>query len=168
MSRRFALDQNFPEPFLGLLSMAVPEAELVPLRLIDARLVKDTEDWQILHALHHHSGGWDGMITMDSSMLRLPRELSVLKQTKLTLVVPEKAGNDPIRATGLLMTHLPNICKNTSPALPQLWVISAVQRSAVDPWEHLAKLAERAKVDPLQFFEKHKLSEEDLLRNPLG
>jgi hypothetical protein len=149
MSRRFALDQNFPEPFLDLLSMAVPEAELVPLRLTDARLVKDTEDWQILHALH------------------LPRELSVLKQTKLTLVVPKKAGNDPIRATGLLLTHPPKICKNTSPALPQLWVISAVHKSAADPREHLTKLADRAKVDPLQFFEQHRLSEDELLRNPL-
>ncbi len=139
--------------------MAIPEALLVPLRKIDHRLVQDVEDWQILHALYHHVDGWDGMITMDSSMLRLPRELSVLKQTRLTLVVPDRSGNDPLRATGLLLTHLPNICKNTSRERPQIWVLGAVQKSPEDPWQHLDKLAKRRNVETTKLFDQHRLQD---------
>jgi hypothetical protein len=52
MPRRFALDQNFPEPIVdGLADWLAPDAELVPIRRIDARMAT-LDDWEVLAALH--------------------------------------------------------------------------------------------------------------------
>jgi hypothetical protein len=166
--RRFALDQNFPEPLLGSLASSIPEALLVPLRTIDPRLTQNFEDWEVLLALHPHSAGWDGLITTDTGMLGLGRELAVLMQTKLTLVIPQKAGHDPIRATGLLLTHLPFICRRTNLERAQLWVLSAAQRDHEDPWNRLGALADREKVDHSEYYDQHKLTPEQLAMNPLS
>jgi hypothetical protein len=42
------------------------------------------DDWQVLLALRQ-LGGWDGLVTTDVKMLRLPKEMVVLEQTKLGL-----------------------------------------------------------------------------------
>ena len=60
------------------------------------------------------------MITTDSSMLSLPKELSLLCQTKLTLVIAERSGHDPIRATGLLLAHIDGICRRSRPDKAQV------------------------------------------------
>jgi hypothetical protein len=113
--RLLALDQNFPEPIVDALGDFLAEdAELVPIRRIDPRL-PTADDWQVLQALHADQRPWDGLITSDSNMLGLPRELAVLCQTKLTLVVTIAAGHDPIKATGLLLAHLSVVCE-TDPA----------------------------------------------------
>ena len=44
MRRRFALDQNFPEPIVDALSTWL-EAELVPIRRIDQRM-PTLDDWR--------------------------------------------------------------------------------------------------------------------------
>ncbi len=99
MPRRFALDQNFPEPIVNALAAWLRvDAELVPIRTIDLRMAT-IDDWQILHALHAADEPWDGLITTDARMLSLPKELALLCQTKLTLVVAEAVGHDPIKAT---------------------------------------------------------------------
>jgi hypothetical protein len=106
MPRRFALDQNFPEPIVdGLADWLAPDAELVPIRRIDTRMAT-LDDWEVLAALHSDKTVWDGLITTDAKMLSLPRELAVLSQTRLTLVVAEAVGHDPIKATGLVLAHL--------------------------------------------------------------
>jgi hypothetical protein len=92
LPKLFALDQNFPHPIVGALNAFLLEAELVPLRDIDPLLVADMDDWQVLLALHHHDRAWDGLITTDSGMLNLPREIAVIRQTNLTLVVAEGGG----------------------------------------------------------------------------
>jgi hypothetical protein len=104
MRRQFALDQNFPQPIVDALAAYIIEAELVPILRIDEQLAT-LEDWEVLLALHHHERAWDGLITTDANMLALPRELAVLMQTKLTLVVTKESGHDPIKATGLLLAY---------------------------------------------------------------
>ena len=95
MARRLALDQNFPEPIVdGLADWLASDAELVPIRRIDDRMAT-LDDWEVLLALHADDSHWDGLITTDSKILSLPRELAVLCQTKLTLVVVEAVGHDP-------------------------------------------------------------------------
>ena len=128
MPRLFALDQNFPEPIIRALDTYITEAELVPLRQIDARLTADIDDWEVILALHHHERPWDGLVTTDEGMLSLPRELSVVRQTNFTLVVAQDSGHDPIKATGLLLTHLPWICRETSSAGGQVWRLVARNR----------------------------------------
>ena len=119
MARLFALDQNFPQPIIQALDAFIPEAELVPVWEID-RLLAELDDWEVLLALHHHQRPWDGLITTDSGMVKLPREMATLRQTNLTLVVARDAGHDPIKATGLLFTHLAYICEKTTPDEPQV------------------------------------------------
>jgi hypothetical protein len=53
-------------------------------------------------------------------MLQLPRELAAMMQTKLTVVVAEGSGHDPVKATGLLFAHLGGIAQATDPNLAQV------------------------------------------------
>jgi hypothetical protein len=165
--RLFALDQNFPQPIVEVLRDYMVEAELVPFDAIDARL-SVLDDWTVLLALHHHARPWDGLITTDSSMLRLPRELSVLMQTKLTLVVAEAAGHDPLKATGLVLTHLPGICKRTRPDRAQAWVLRAAQRPHDDPWSLLGLIAAHQGSTAEALYAESRLPPADLRRDPLA
>ena len=78
MPRLFALDHNFPEPIVEVLSEVQEgsgDAELVSVSDIDPRMA-DLDDWEIMLALHHHERPWDGLITTDSSILNQPPELA--------------------------------------------------------------------------------------------
>jgi hypothetical protein len=128
--RLFALDQGFPQPIVSALDDYLRvEAKLVPLSVIDRRLPDMENDWEILLSLHHHAEPWDGLISTDTGMLDLPRELATLMQTRLTLVVCRAVGHDPIRATGLLLTHLSTICNDTN----------ARPCTTVDAWRRATK-----------------------------
>jgi len=112
MPRFFALDRNFPQPIVGVLSDFQADATLVPLDRIDTRM-STLDDWELLLALHHHADPWDGLITTDSSILAQGPELAALIQTKLTLVVAVASGHNPVKASpvrvprGNLPTHDP-------------------------------------------------------------
>ncbi|HET7646980.1 MAG TPA: hypothetical protein VFK17_00325 [Gaiellaceae bacterium] len=164
--RLFALDQNFPLPIVDVLSEFMAEAELVPIAEIDARL-SDLDDWEVLLALHHHNRAWDGLITTDSGMLSLPRELSVLMQTHLTLVVAEAAGHDPLKATGLVLTYLPWIANQTRPDSAQLWVLRAANKPPEDPWDRLTRIAARRETTTQALYNAERLTRDELNRDPL-
>jgi hypothetical protein len=165
--RLFALDQNFPQPIVAVLDDYMTEAELVPIEQIDPRM-STLDDWEILLALHHHDRAWAGLVTTDSDMLALPREMAVLCQTKLTLVVTEEAGHDPLKATGLVLSHLPGICQRTDPERAQLWVLRTTQRPAQDPWERLGRIAERRSTSAAGLYDDFKLTVAELGRDPLS
>lgn len=133
---RFALDQNFPAPVLEAMKGCLIEAELVSVREIDARLAT-MDDWELLLALHHCEPRCDGLVTTDSSMTSLPRELAVLMQTKLTLIVA------------------------------QIWTLRAVTRQHEDPWMHIEKLAARKKKTAKVLYEGERLTDRELATNPL-
>jgi hypothetical protein len=167
MRRLFALDQNFPQPIVDALTEYIIEAELVPIARIDEQLAT-LEDWEVMLALHHHERAWDGLITTDANMLALPRELSVLMQTKLTLVVAKESGHDPIKATGLLLAYLPGICQRTQPEQAQVWTLRAVQRSADDPWEKMERVALQRATTASKLYAANKLSSEEIGHDPLA
>lgn len=164
--RLFALDHNFPQPIARALDDFTPEAELVAVDVIDARL-PELDDWELLLALHHHEREWDGLITADSGMLALPRELAVVMQTRLSLVVVEEAGHDMVKATGLLFAHLADVCKRTRADQAQLWRLRVAERRPIDPWEQLQDIAERGGTDAAQLYADHKLSSDGLSRSPI-
>lgn len=168
--RLFALDQGFPQPIVNSLhDYLEAEVSLVPLADIDERLTSDMEDWEILLALHHHKDPWDGLISTDSGMLNLPRELATLMQTKLTLVVCRAAGDDPVRATGLLLTNIATICAQTSPDHAQLWPLGGGRRRTPDnPWDHFAQAADHRGMTIGEMRGQEWLSPKELSRNPLG
>jgi len=142
------------------------EAELVPLSAIDSRL-PSLEDWQVLLALRNEVRPWDGLITTDGAMIRLPRELAVLHQTKLTLVVAEAAGHDPVKATGLVLAHLPGICKRTRPDIPQVWILRTVDRNHERPWDLLGRIAARQGKSADELFAASRLSEAEAAKKTL-
>lgn len=167
MERRlFALDHNFPQPIVAVLSEYMVEAELVPIDAIDSRM-PELDDWQVLLALHQHRRPFDGLITTDSSMVQLPRELATLLQTKLTLVIAEESGHDPLKATGLVLAHLPGICQRTSPDTAQAWILRATQRGHTSPWELLERVASHQNRRANELFAEASLSAAELLANPL-
>src|SRR4051794_37539488 len=165
--RLLALDHNFPQPIVEVLvDVFEPDADLVPIGDIDARM-PDLEDWQVLLALYHHDRAFDGLVTTDSGMVQLPRELAVLMQTKLTLIVTLAAGHDPIKATGLLFSHLAGICNRIQGDVAQLWTPSAVSRAHTDPWDTLKSVAEHQHREHHALFDQVKLTSKELATDPL-
>jgi hypothetical protein len=132
MPRLFALDRNFPQPIVSVLSDFQADATLVPLDAIDPRL-STLDDWELLLALHHHADPWDGLITTDSSMLTQGPELAALIQTKLTLVIAMESGHNPVKASGLLFAYLAGISQRTTPERPQVWRLNAANRAHDEP-----------------------------------
>jgi hypothetical protein len=165
--RRFALDQNFPEPIVdGLVDWLASDAELMPIRRIDERLAT-LDDWEVLQALHADARTWDGLITTDAKMLSLPRELAVLCQTKLTLVAAEAVGHDPIKATGFVLAHITRICEQTRVDTAQVWRLRTSTKPAEKPWDFLARLAERRGSAAADLYASERLNEDELRRSPL-
>lgn len=168
MPRLFALDQNFPEPIVEALEEYLEEdVELVPIRRIHARM-STLDDWEVLLALHTDARPWDGLITTDRNMLSLPKELSVLCQTRLTLVVAIAAGHDPIKATGLVLAHIAGICQRTRNDRGQVWRLATAQRDAEDPWRYVEQSAWRRGESADGLYRRERLSRTQLGRSPLA
>ncbi len=158
----FALDEGFPDTIFTVAKL-LPGLELRPLREVDERLVGNSDDWAILLRLHQMDEKFDGLITVDSSMAALTRELSVLHQTGLTLVVLEEAGDDPVRASGLCLLHLPYIAEATIPGEPQLWQLRApARRSPQKAWARLGEIASKQGSSIQGVFDQERLSPEEL------
>ena len=160
MLPRFVLDQNFPLNILTALGY-IPEANLTALHSVNSALIQDHEDWEILLDLHRR--GYDGFITADSAMIRLPKELAVLIQTGLTLVVTEGVGHDSIQATGLLLIHLPHIAHQTRKGTPQLWRLRPPpRRNYIDPWDILRAVADGLGESMRVLYRRERLPDSDL------
>jgi hypothetical protein len=87
-------------------------------------------------------------------------------QTKLALVVTEESGHDPLMATGLVLVHLPAICKRRQPDLAQVWVLRTVEKRPQAPWEILTTVAKRQGTQTKQLYDAHKLTDEQLRASP--
>ena len=167
MARLFALDHNFPDPIVAVLAEFQEDAKLVRVDQIDPRM-PDLEDWELLLALSLDPGPWDGLITTDSSMLNQGPELAVLIQTKLTLVVAEASGHDPVKACGLLFAYLGGICTRTRAETAQVWTLRAASRAHEAPWDLLKRFAEHNNRQVVDVWQEFQLSRERLAQNPLA
>lgn len=167
MIPRLALDQNFPTPIVKALQGSIVEVELRHVYEIDARLSR-LDDWELLLALRHHADGYAGLVTTDARMLAQPRELAALNQTRLSLVVAEAAGHDPVRATGLVLTHLPRISGLIDPERAQIWTLTAHTPTPKTPWDHLGRIASKQKRSTSELFGEAKLDERTLAGDPLN
>lgn len=157
---RFALDEGFPDTIFKLKDL-LPRVELTPLRRVDPRLVGNSEDWAVLARIHQL--GYDGFLTTDGRMVEDPKVVSVLHETKSTLVAFMRSGDDPIRASGLTLLHLPHIAKTTISTLPQLWLLRPPQKKeAVKAWDQIGELASRHGISAQQLFSTERLGEDKL------
>jgi hypothetical protein len=159
--RLFALDHNFPQPILSAMTVALPQVELVAVRDIDPTFA-DLDDWELLRELHRHERPWDGMITNDDAMLSLPKEMTVLDQTGLTLVVAKGEGHNPIRAIGTLLCHLSHICHHTTPGAAQIWKLRVAQKNADPVRGYLEAIAEKTRTTVSKLIADHRLPASEL------
>lgn len=97
-----------------------------------------------------------------------PPELAVLIQTKLTLIVAMAAGDDPIKATGLLFAYLGGICGRSDPNTPQVWKLRAVSRPAHMPWDELKRAADHQHRNVEDVWQENRLSKGELAADPLA
>lgn len=100
-------------------------------------------------------------------MLSLPKELALLCQTKLTLVVAEAVGHDPIKATGLILAHLGRICEQTRSDRAQMWRLRTNTRPAEDPWDLVTRVADRRGETAADLYARERLKPAELRRSPL-
>ncbi len=163
----FALDHNYPAPIIAQAKPYLSDVQLVSIEDIDPRL-PEFEDWELLLALHHDSREWDGMISNDTSMLDQERELAILGYTHLTLVAPVAAGHDPIRSTGLVLTHIENIAARTTPRKPQVWRLPGRTGGGSHPDQFIKRLADKAQLDPIDLRKEAMPPTTVLQRNPLA
>lgn len=159
---RFALDHNFPRKIVDTIMALVPEAELLPLAAIDERgMLARLPDWKLLIALYR-AENISGLVSMDEDFKAKPKELVTLEQTKLSVVVVAGVGHDPVRAAGLVLHKLPQICGQHSPRRGQLWYLASGSPDARNIRKELARIADRRKTTPRQLLDDHKLSKRQL------
>jgi len=163
--RLFALDHNFPQPVFAACAVALPQCDLVPIRDIDPAFA-ELDDWELLRELHRHDRNWDGLITNDDAMLSLPKEMTILSQTNLTLVVAKGQGHNPIRAVGILLCHLAHICHHTQHATAQIWNLKVAQKNHDEVNDYLEKIAAKAKTSVARLLADNRLSASELRRSP--
>lgn len=105
---RFVLDHNFPAFALEI--RWPPSLILEPLKHYDSRLIRDHADWQVITEISRRDDV-DGYISNDAKMLNLPTELVAIQQSNLIVIITDGPENDPLAATGLLLTHLDEITR---------------------------------------------------------
>jgi hypothetical protein len=159
--RLFALDQNFPEPIVDALSQYIEGAQLVPVRRIRPELA-EVSDWELLRELHVDQRAWDGLITNDDKMLALAKEMTVLSQTGLTLIVVKGQGHNPIRSTGLLLCHLEHVCHQMTPGAAKVWVLNVQQKKPETAADRLNMIAEKQTTTVAELVKKNELPPDEL------
>jgi hypothetical protein len=134
---------------------------------IDARLVDRLDDWEVILVLSQF--GYEGLITLDASMLELPREMAVVHQTNFTLFAVEAAGDNPLRATGQLLLHARSVATQHDSSQPQIFRVPAPRTiQARSAWDRLGELASAQGVSIQELFDANRLAPEDLARRILG
>lgn len=142
---RFGVDHNFPLPILlDVVRRWTPELRLVPLKEIDSGLTKDLGDHRVIQGLWQK--GFLGLLTCDDSMLWLPEVVGIIAQTRFSVVACVNSGDDPLRATGLLLSQLPHIAKRHDPTKPQVWFLKVSERQPRRFHEHVASVEKRSSV----------------------
>ncbi len=119
-----------------------PDLRISRLYDIQPELTRDQEDWQVLLALNQR-GDVNGFITNDAKLLNLPAEMLALHTTSLTLVITDGVGDQPIRATGLVMVHLETIASQMSNK-PRIWILRPSAIAAKRSWDYLNRIAKNS------------------------
>jgi hypothetical protein len=157
---RFALDQNFP-PFILDAGLYLPDVELSPIHRIDPRASSLTDRELILFLAQE---GYHGLITNNYKMLWVPREVAALVKAKIALFAVEGLGDDPLRATGAVMLHLPHVAKRVVPGQAQVFRVSPRAPSPEGAWTYFTEAAERRGEDVTALYDQVKVSDQELRR----
>ena len=156
---RFALDQNFP-PFVLDVAEYFPDTELKTLHKIDPRL-SELDDRELI--IYLHQSGWHGLITNNYKMLRVPPEIAAILKAKIAVFAVEGLGDDPLRATGSVLQHLPAVLKRVTPGKAQVFLTGkprAPQPEAA--WQYFEEAARRRQTEASDLYEQVKVTDEEL------
>lgn len=160
MPGRFAVDHDFPEPILRATAPFLP-IDVEMIATLDRRLVDRLDDWQVILALSQ--AGFEGLITLDTAMLSLPRELAVVHQTRFTIVAIEAAGYNPLRATGQLLLHVQEVAAQHDSSQPQIFRIARPRGiHPASAWDSLGEIASNQGVSIQQLFDANRLEPPEL------
>lgn len=140
----FALDENFPQPILReAIRKFVLGIEIVLLVDLDPSLLGAYQDHELIANLAKR--GVEGLITCDDNMVLRPEVLNAIEQTRFSVVTCRRVGNDPVRASGLLLVHLPDVAKLHDARVPQIWRLGTIESAPLDFAGHKKQVQGRAR-----------------------
>lgn len=146
MPSQFVLDHNFP--YQASLIEWPEEIRVIALKDVDSDLTQRHDDWEVLRSLDQRNS-FDGFITNDAKMLKLSREMVTLSDSRLLVIVTEGVGQHPVRAAGLLLTHLFEIARRV-PERPRIFVLRPANLESRTPGQAINSIAVRQKIPPNQ------------------
>jgi len=136
------LDENFPQPILPeAIDRYVLGIEIVELSDLDRSLVGAFQDHELIEELS--TRGVDGLITCDDNMLFRPEVIAAIEKTRFTVITCRRVGDDPVRASGLLLVHLPDVVKRYSPEKVQVWRLGTAESRPINFAEHRRSVLRR-------------------------
>lgn len=74
----------------------------------------------------------------------LPEVVAIISQTKFSLVACDAAGDDPLKATGLLLLHLGGVGRRHSKHASQIWLLRSTETRPRRFREHWHKVTKRS------------------------
>jgi hypothetical protein len=105
----------------------VLELELVSIREFAPELTgEEVEDWQVIVGLRQR--GAEGLVTCDDSMIEVAQVVAVIEQTRFSVVTCQEAGDDAVKASGMLLTHLPSVARRHDDDKPMVWRLHAPEQ----------------------------------------
>lgn len=110
--RPVALDHNFPEPIVQAVAPWLPDLAFHWIKDLPGDL-NLLEDHELIYELHRRR--FPIMVTNNHRMIDDERVLVAIEQTRVTVVAIERAGDDPVLATGVLLRDLPGILASDHP-----------------------------------------------------
>lgn len=117
---------------------------MIPLKEIDPGLTRDLGDHRVIQGLWQK--GFEGLVTCDDSMLWLPEVVVMIAQTKFSVVACVDSGDDPLKATGLLLTQIPHVVKRHDPRKSQVWLLKTTERQPKDFAKHMDTVEKHSSV----------------------
>ena len=117
------------------------DVEIVLLVDVDPSLLGAYQDHELIFELAGRD--IEGLITCDDNMVFRPEVLEAIEQVGFSVVTCRRVGDDPVRASGLLLTHLPDVVKRHQSGRPQIWRLGTAESRPLDFAEHKRGVEER-------------------------
>ena len=155
---RVALDHNFPIPIVRALGEGIAEATLAPIAEIDARM-GDLDDHEVVRAVAHR--GYDMLVSCDRDYFEEAAVLTAVLQCRLSVVVVQGQGHDPVAASGLLLAYVKHLAAQFDKEHAQIFKLRVGRPRASDPWDAMKTLAEREKISADALYKKHRVADGD-------
>lgn len=140
----FALDENFPQPILReAIDKFVLGIEIVLLVDLEPSLLGAYQDHELIADLARR--GVEGLITCDDNMIFRSEVLDAIERARFSVVTCRRVGDDPVRASGLLLVHLPDVAKRHKRGQSQIWRLGTAESRPLEFSEHKRQVERRAR-----------------------